>query len=125
MAKKQLIFVYNADGGTLNAIMDSAHKLFAPSTYQCSLCAITHGMLTMHHEWKDYMRNLPYETRFYHRDGFRQEWPNQQAKLPAIFMLDVDGSLRTVVSAEDLDQQVSIAQLTAMLGRKLAERSAS
>lgn len=125
MAKRQLIFVYNADGGTLNAIMDSAHKLFAPSTYQCSLCAITHGMLTMHHEWKDYMRNLPYETRFYHRDGFRQEWPNQQAKLPAIFMLDVDGSLRTVVSAEDLDQQVSIAQLTAMLGRKLAERSAS
>lgn len=125
MAKKQLIFVYNADGGTLNAIMDSAHKLFAPSTYQCSLCAITHGMLTMRHEWKDYVRNLPYETRFYHRDGFRQEWPNQQAKLPAIFMLDVDGSLRTVVSAEDLDQQVSIAQLTAMLGRKLAERSAS
>lgn len=50
MAKKQLIFVYNADGGTFNAIMDSAHKLFAPSTYQCSLCAITHGMLTMRHE---------------------------------------------------------------------------
>lgn len=71
------------------------------------------------------MRNLPYETRFYHRDGFRQEWPNQQAKLPAIFMLDEDGSLRTVVSAKELEQQSSIAQLTAILGRKLAQRNPS
>lgn len=122
MTKKQLIFVYNADGGTFNAIMDSVHKLFAPSTYQCSLCAITDGMLTIRREWKDYLPNLPYEARFYHRDGFRQEWPNQNAKLPAIFMQEEDGSLRTVIGAEELDQQSSIAQLTAILGRKIAKR---
>jgi hypothetical protein len=122
MAKKQLIFVYNADGGTLSAIMDSAHKLFAPSTYQCSLCAITHGMLTMHKEWKDYMSNLPYETRFYHRDGFRQEWPGQNIPFPAILMAEEDGALRVLVSAQELDKQSSIAQLTAVLGRKMAER---
>jgi hypothetical protein len=125
MSKKQLIFVYNADGGTLNAIMDSAHKLFAPTTYQCSLCAITHGMLAMRQDWKDYMGKLPYETRFYHRDGFRQEWPTQNAALPAIFMLEDDGSLRTVVEAQELNEQKSIAQLTALLGRKLAARPAS
>jgi hypothetical protein len=122
MPKKQLIFVYNADGGTLNAIMDSAHKLFAPSTYQCSLCAITHGMLTMRKEWKDYMGNLPYETRFYHRDEFRQEWPSHTMSLPAILMLQEDRSLRVLVSAEELDKQSSIAQLTAVLGRKMAEK---
>jgi hypothetical protein len=122
MPKKQLIFVYNADGGTLNAIMDSAHKLFAPSTYQCSLCAITHGMLTMRKEWKDYMGNLPYETRFYHRDGFRQEWPNENISFPAILMAEEDGALRVLVSAQELDKQSSIAQLTAVLGRKMAER---
>ncbi len=104
MTKKQLIFVYNADGGTFNAIMDSVHKLFAPSTYQCSLCAITDGMLTIR------------------RDGFRQEWPDQNAKLPAIFLQEEDGSLRTVIGAEELDQQSSIAQLTAILGRKIAKR---
>ena len=127
MAKKQLIFVHNADGGTLNAIMDSAHKLFAPSTYQCSLCAITHGMLTMRHEWKDYVRNLPYETRFYHRDGFRQEWPNQQAKLPA-----QRSSCSTKMAACELlsaqrtwTSKSAFAQFTAMLGRNLAEHSAS
>jgi hypothetical protein len=125
MSKKQLIFVYNADGGTLNAIMDSAHKLFAPSTYQCSLCAITHGMIAMRGEWKDYMSNLPYQTRFYHRDGFKQEWPGNKEALPAIFMCEEDGSLRTVVSAAELNQQSSIAQLTALLGRNLSARPAN
>jgi hypothetical protein len=125
MAKKQLIFVYNADGGTFNAIMDSAHKLFAPTTYQCSLCAITHGMLTMRQDWKDYMGKLPYETRFYHRDGFRQEWPAQNDPLPAIFMQEEGGGLRTIVHAHELDAQKSIAQLTALLGRKLSESRAS
>jgi hypothetical protein len=125
MAKRQMVFVYNADGGRLNAIMDSAQKLFAPSTYQCSLCAITHGMVSTRSEWRDYMRNLPYETRFYHRDGFRSEFPNQLARLPAIFMLEEDGSMRTIMRAEELDEQLSIAQLTAVLSRKLAERRSS
>jgi hypothetical protein len=122
MSKKQLIFVYNADGGTFNAIMDSAHKLFAPTTYQCSLCAITHGMFAIHKEWKDYMGNLPYETRFYHRDGFRQEWPGYNISLPSILMLEEDGSLRVVVGSDELDKQSSIAQLTAVLGRNLASK---
>jgi hypothetical protein len=120
MAKKQLIFVYNADGGPINAIMDAAHKLFAPSTYQCSLCAITYGAVSMRREWKDYMSNLPYETRFYHRDGFRQEWPSEHAALPAIFMKDEDGNLRMLVDADELNSQSSIAQLTAILGRRLS-----
>jgi hypothetical protein len=125
MSKKQLVFVYNADGGAFNAIMDSAHKLFAPTTYQCSLCAITYGMVSMRAEWKDYMGKLPYETRFYHRDGFRQEWPSQNEPLPAIFILEDDGALRTLVHAHELDAQKSIAQLTALLGRKLSAKPAS
>jgi hypothetical protein len=123
MAKKQLIFVYNADGGMFDRIMDAAHKLFAPTTYQCSLCAITYGAVSMHKEWKDYMVKLPFETRFYHRDGFHREWPTHNIALPAIMMLEEDGSLRTMISAEELNQQSSIAQLTALLGRKLASKT--
>lgn len=62
-------------------------------------------MFAMRKDWKDYMSKLPYETRFYHRDGFRQEWPAQNMALPAIFMLEEDGSLRTVVAADELDAQ--------------------
>jgi len=36
-----LIFVYNANGGLVNSWLDTAHKIVSPSTYSCSLCAIT------------------------------------------------------------------------------------
>jgi hypothetical protein len=120
MPEKCLIFVYNADGGTLNAMMDSAHKLFAPATYQCSLCAITHNMLTMRREWKDYMRSLSYKALFYHRDDFCQQWPNQRTDLPAIFIQEENGSLQNLISADELNQQTNVAQLIAIIEHKLA-----
>lgn len=125
MSKKKLIFVYNADGGTINAIMDSAHKLFAPSTYQCSLCAITHGLFSERKEWTDYISKLPYETRFYHRDGFRSEWPDQNIALPVILMMDENEKFHILIDAAELQKQTSIAQLTASIARKLAGRMAS
>ena len=38
----KLIFVYNAGSGKLNALFDMAHKIVSPTTYECSLCALTH-----------------------------------------------------------------------------------
>lgn len=121
MTDKKLIFVYNADGGALNQIMDAAHKLFAPTTYPCSLCAVTYGAVSMKREWKDYMRNLPFETRFYHRDEFRQEWPMLGCELPAILLQQGAEPPTVLIPAATLNEQRSIAQLTAILGRALAE----
>lgn len=121
MEKEKLVFVYNADGGALNFIMDSAHKLFAPSTYQCALCAITHGTIGMRSEWKDYMRGLPYETRFYHRDGFRKDWPSIADTLPAIFFQASETEMKVLMPRTELEGVSSVAQLTAMLGRRIAE----
>ncbi len=39
-----LLFVYNADSGLVAGLFDSAHKLLSPSTYQCQLCTLTHGV---------------------------------------------------------------------------------
>ncbi len=47
-----LICIYNADGGVLNAARDMAHKILAPATYPCSLCALTYGAFTMQSEWR-------------------------------------------------------------------------
>lgn len=121
MTKEKLVFVYNADAGLLNTIMDSAHKLFAPSTYQCELCAVTHGMIGMRTEWKEYMSKLSYETRFYHRDGFRKDWPKVIVDLPAIFFQDDSTELQLLISKKDLEAVSSIAQLTALLGRRIPE----
>jgi hypothetical protein len=121
MEQEKLVFVYNADGGLLNSIMDAAHKLFAPSTYQCALCAITHGIASMRSEWKDYMRNLPYETRFYHRDGFQKDWPRIGGALPAIFYQTTANDMQILISRSELEAVSSVAQLTALLGRRIAE----
>jgi hypothetical protein len=48
----QLIFVYNADSGGLNTLFDIAHKVVSPETYSCSLCMLTHGVLSERTAWK-------------------------------------------------------------------------
>lgn len=121
MHKEKLVFVYNADGGLLNGIMDSAHKLFAPSTYQCALCAVTHGLIGMRSEWKDYMRSLSYETRFYHRDGFRKEWPQMEAEMPAVFFEAEAEKIELLISKQELEMVRSVGQLSALLGRRIAD----
>lgn len=121
MEKEKLIFVYNADGGMLNAIMDSAHKLFAPTTYQCALCAVTHGLVGMRTEWKEYMRTFPYETRFYYRDGFAKDWPGMGDALPAIFFLAPARDLKILIAKSELESVGSVAQLASLLGRRILE----
>ncbi|MGI8952546.1 MAG: hypothetical protein ACR2FN_13295 [Chitinophagaceae bacterium] len=47
-----LIFVYNADADLFSTLTDFAHKILSPSTYQCKLCALTYGNISMKQEWK-------------------------------------------------------------------------
>lgn len=121
-SKEKLIFVYNADEGIFNTLMDSARKIFAPSTYQCNLCALTHGLTSMHKEWTGYMSKLNYETRFYHRDGFAKEWPSLNIKLPVILIQRDDSyDPEILMDADMLNEQKSLAQLMAVMGRMLIE----
>jgi len=46
----RLYFVYNAESGTLAAIVDSAKKLL--SINGCPLCSLTHSLLGERNEWK-------------------------------------------------------------------------
>jgi hypothetical protein len=52
------LFVYNADSGLFNLMSDIAHKVFAPATYPCNLCAFTHSPLGMRREWKSFLDSL-------------------------------------------------------------------
>lgn len=56
MAENKLIFVYNANSGLHNAILDSAHKILSPDTYACNLCDITFGTLTEDKVWRKYRK---------------------------------------------------------------------
>lgn len=104
--KSKLIFIYNANSGVLNASLDIAHKIFSPSTYQCNLCAITHGTFKEHKSWKRYRENTKIDMEFLHIDEFEDKYKpksNNEFAYP------------TVLIQEDTDKELSIFITTVVL----------
>ena len=86
-AKPCLVFVYNADSGLFNVVSDIAHKIFAPETYACNLCAITYGNFAMRAEWKDFLESLAVDLEFLHRDELAERYGLAALPLPAILVV--------------------------------------
>ena len=117
-----LVFVYNADSGLFNTLTDIAHKVFAPETYSCNLCAITYGNFGMRAEWKEYLESLAAEFVFLHRDELADRYPGLTTELPAIFLL-VDERLQQWVSAAEINSCDSIPALQRLINQRLFELS--
>lgn len=100
---KKLLFVYNADAGLANGLLDMAHKILSPRTYPCSLCGITYGATSMRPQWKQFLQSLPVETRFLHRNEFQQQFPGfKNLALPAVFWQSKPDELTPVLTAPEL-----------------------
>jgi hypothetical protein len=117
--KKTILFVYNADSGLFNTLTDIAHKIFAPETYECNLCAITYGNFAMRAEWKEFLETLETGLEFLHRDEFGARYPGITVPLPAIFLKDGD-TLRPWISAAEINACGSTAELKALILARLA-----
>jgi len=112
----KLILVYNADSGLASALFDSAHKLFSPGTYQCSLCALTHGLAGPKREWSEFLRTLPEPPEFLHRDEFLKQHPNlAETPLPAVFARDED-RLELIADGPTLNRIQTLAGLKELIG---------
>ncbi len=120
----RLIFVYNADAGIVAGIMDSIHKALSPSTYQCSLCAITYGGVGMKRQWRDWLEAQPFDVQFYHRPDFRAAFPAMADKPLPTVMIDRDDSLSVLLGPGHLAAAKSIDGLIAAIGAALAQREA-
>lgn len=110
----KLVFVYNAEAGLVNGVMDSIHKLVSPSTYKCDLCAITYGLARMKDDWRAWLERSGRAVQFFHRKDFRQAWPGVDVPLPAILVRE-DDTLRVLVSAAELAHIDNVGQLVALL----------
>ncbi len=119
----KLVFIYNADSGFLNAVLDSVRKTVSPSSYPCSLCAITYGLVRMEPVWKRYLDQLPIKTIFLHRDEVSAVYPEMQLQLPTI-LLDRDDVIKILVAAPELDQMKSVDTLIKALDSALAHNAA-
>ncbi len=101
---QRLIFVYNADGGRLAGLKDMFHKILSPSTYPCSLCAVTYGATAMRPEWTAFVQKLPMPVEFLHRDEFVRDYPQWRAHpLPAAFAEAETGAITPFIEAPEMD----------------------
>lgn len=102
----KLIFVYNADSGPLNALLDSVHKIVRPDTYDCKLCALTYGIVSEDALWKAYREASPHELVFLHRDEFQKQFRSKwlpKYDFPVILEASANG-LELLLSAQDLNE---------------------
>ncbi|WP_420398816.1 GTPase [Flagellimonas sp.] len=116
----ELVFVYNANSGARNAILDSMHKVFSPSTYQCSLCDITFGIVSENKEWKKFREESNIQMDFLHKDEFAQQIGNQVAEkysLPIVLVKENEG-LRVLVETKELNQLESAKNLIDLIQKR-------
>lgn len=101
---QRLLFVYNADGGRLAGLKDMFHKILSPSTYPCSLCAVTYGATAMQPEWGAFIKALAVPVDFLHRDEFVRDYPQWRTHpLPAAFAVGENGVLISFIEAPEMD----------------------
>lgn len=101
-----LLFVYNADNGWQNAIIDGAHKILSPKTYPCKLCEITHGYFSEKKKWKEFLNHYDRKMEFLHRDQFKKQYASKfgyKFEFPIVLLAE-RGELQVFISTEELNQ---------------------
>ncbi len=119
----KLIFVYNADSGVRNAILDSMHKVFSPSTYECNLCDITFGIVSENKIWKEFRQNSELDMEFLHKDEFARKYGSERKKefVFPIALEEIEGKLNVLVSAEKMNTLKTAQELIALIKEKTNE----
>nr|WP_299384885.1 GTPase [Allomuricauda sp.] len=113
----KLVFVYNADSGTRNAILDSMHKIFSPQTYQCSLCDITFGLVSENGIWKRFREQSDLNMKFLHRDEFAEKYKDLNLtgiSFPVV-LSELGNTLNVLISTDELNQLKDAGELIALI----------
>ena len=103
--REKLIFIYNANSGKRNAILDSMHKIFSPSTYDCNLCDITYGLVSENRTWKKFHEESKHDMVFLHKDEFAKKYASKfgaKFTFPIVLIEGING-LEVFISTEELN----------------------
>jgi len=84
----KLLFVYNANSGIDNMVLDVVLKLFRPETYACNLCAITYNTFSENKKWKAFRQQNIVEMDFLHTDEFEAKYKDSLFTYPIILKED-------------------------------------
>ena len=113
-----LVFVYNADSGLLNLLIDAAHRVVSPKTYLCRLCAITFSFEGMRREWKQFVAELGRPAEFLHRDELKERHGIEGIALPAVFLRNGD-KLTQWIDADAINRCKSVDDLEDLITSEL------
>ena len=119
IAKDKIIFIYNASDDFLSVGFDFFHKIISPQTYQCSLCKITYGNISMKNQWRDYIQDLDYDVEFLYKNNFSQYHPNLQLiDVPSAFTSD--GRVYTqIISKKEFNSLSDLDALIELINEKI------
>ena len=117
--EKELIFVYNAKSGLFNELIDFAHKIISPETYDCNLFTITYGAFKMEKRWSRYIQSLPLKSIFTYKDEIsKNNLPN--VNLPSILLRE-HNDLIELLTAREINDLINFDQLIRVLDKRLEE----
>jgi hypothetical protein len=110
----RLFFVYNAESGAFNSVVDSVKKLL--SVDGCALCSLTHSMVGEKSEWKDCRESIGVPVEYVHRNELTPAMRQLvSGRLPAVvaeaagelvMLLEPEGIARCQGSVEELMGQL-------------------
>ncbi|MBZ9627958.1 GTPase [Psychroflexus sp. CAK57W] len=103
---KALIFVYNANSGVHNSLLDSVHKILSPKTYECNLCELTFGAISENRKWKAFRKKSDIEMVFLHKKEYQRKFKSKFEKLydlPVILYQD-NYDLSLLMGKDELNQ---------------------
>ena len=119
--REKLIFVYNADSGARNAILDSMHKVLSPSTYDCNLCDITFGVVSENRTWKKFRKANSSDMVFLHRDEFQKQYASKfgyKFTFP-IVLAEADKGLEVFISTDEMNQLKTSQELIDLISQRI------
>lgn len=114
---QRLIFVYDADSGTRNVVLDRVHKIVSPSTYGCNLCNITHGLFRENRKWKHFRQESAYQMIFFHKDEFLKQYASKfghKFHFPVV-LVEAGTELEILIPAPELNSLKSPVELIELI----------
>lgn len=118
---KALILVYNANSGKTNSLIDSAHKLLSPKTYECKLCELTFGPIAENRKWKAFRKSSDIEMIFLHKDEYQKQFKSKFEKLydlPVILHQD-NYDLSLLLGKDELNEIEEVETLIEVIKSRL------
>lgn len=121
MNTNRIIFVYNANSRLGQGLLDSLHKIVSPTTYDCNLCALTHGNFGPKKEWKSFLENTTASLEFYHKDEYQKQFASKFAMPYALpFVIKVNGYNEEVIcSATKINSFIKLSDFISYLKQHL------